>query len=125
MGAPPPPQAPQFSPQTPSQLSPMMRPGGGGATPTQRPPQLSPFGAQTSPAAGANGGAAGQFVQFLLPGLQIHRLPADRWRLGRLNETMLTSACAELDTTPAELRVLLFLSQQPSGAASPFTGSIS
>ena len=66
MGAPPPPQAPQFSPQTPSQLSPMMRPSGG-ATPTQRPPQLSPFGAQTSPAAGANGGAAGQWGQRANP----------------------------------------------------------
>lgn len=40
-------------------------------------------------------------------------------RLGRLNEMLVTSVCAEHGTTPAELRVLLFLSQQPTGAASP------
>lgn len=40
-------------------------------------------------------------------------------RLGRLNEMLVTSICVDHGTSPAELRVLLFLSQQPSGAASP------
>lgn len=40
-------------------------------------------------------------------------------RLGRLNEMLITATCADHGTTPAELRVLLFLSQQPNGAASP------
>lgn len=40
-------------------------------------------------------------------------------RLGRLNELLISTVCADHGTTPAELRVLLFLSQQPTGAASP------
>jgi len=40
-------------------------------------------------------------------------------RLGRLNETLITAVCTEQGTSAAELRVLLFLSQQPHGAASP------
>lgn len=40
-------------------------------------------------------------------------------RLGRLNESLIALVCVEHGTSPAELRVLLFLSQQPDGAASP------
>lgn len=40
-------------------------------------------------------------------------------RLGRLNEMLVTGVCAEHGSSPAELRVLLFLSQQPTGVASP------
>ena len=40
-------------------------------------------------------------------------------RLGRLNELLVNSICAEHGTSAAELRVLLFLTQQPTGAASP------
>jgi DNA-binding MarR family transcriptional regulator len=40
-------------------------------------------------------------------------------RLARLEEATVTDVCSAHGTTPAELRVLLFLAHAPAGAASP------